>query len=260
MFRGTLMFGNFLRVIAFTVAAGLPFTAVASEPGVASSTSPYMPAKPADGIYDIVILGDSLADGLHQGLTRLNKDDDTFRTVKKSKVNTGLVRSDRYDWNKAARKIARSGKYDIAIVQLGLNDLQAIREKGKKHHFPSDGWKIRYIGPATSMIEDLNTAGLTVYWTGIPIVSDKSYPKDYSFVNGILAEVAEQAGVKFVDTWTPLAGADGTFSPFHKDADGKVREIRNRDGVHFTPDGYLIFAGIVDDTIKADIAALTASH
>ena len=110
------------------------------------------------------------------------------------------------------------------------------------------------------MIEVLISACLTFYWTVIPIVSDKSYPKDYSFVNGILAEVAEQAGVKFVDTWTPLAGPDGTFSPFHKDADGKVREIRNRDGVHFTPDGYLIFAGIVDDTIKADIAALTASN
>ncbi|EFL87994.1 DUF459 domain-containing protein [Ahrensia sp. R2A130] len=261
------MFGKFLTATAFALVALVPFHANASEPTVQNAaapttivTAPYMAAKPADGIYDIVILGDSLADGLHQGLTQLNKDDDTFRTVKKSKVNTGLVRSDRYDWNKAARKISQSGKYDIAIVQLGLNDLQSIREKGKKHHYPSDGWKERYIARAKALADDLKASGLTVYWTGIPIVSQKSYPEDYAFVNGILADVARQTGVKFVDTWTPLADAKGEFSPYHKDADGKTQEIRNRDGVHFTPSGYLIFAGIVDDAIKADIAAMTASN
>ncbi|MEN0041568.1 MAG: DUF459 domain-containing protein [Pseudomonadota bacterium] len=254
------MFAKLLRASVCAIAISFPVVVSASETAAPEIASPYMTAKPADGIYDIVIIGDSLADGLHQGLTRLNKDDDTFRTVKKSKVNTGLVRSDRYDWNKSARKIARSGKYDIAIVHLGLNDLQSIREKGRKHHYPTDGWKERYIARATALVDDLKGAGLTVYWTGIPIVSKKSYPKDYVFVNGILADVAKRAGVKFVDTWTPLAGANGEFSPFHKGEDGKMREIRNRDGVHFTPDGYLIFAGIVNDAIKADIAALTASN
>ena len=258
------MFGKFLTAIIVGLAACASIQASASEPIVQNAATtvatPYMAAKPADGIYDIVILGDSLADGLHQGLTRLNKDDDTFRTVKKSKVNTGLVRSDRYDWNKGGRKIARSGKYDLAVVQLGLNDLQSIREKGKKHHFPSDGWKERYIARAKALADDLKGSGLTVYWTGIPIVSKAKYQKEYAFVNGILAEVAALAGVKFVDTWTPLADAKGEFSAFHKDEDGKLQEIRNRDGVRFTPDGYLIFAGIVNDTIKADIAALTASN
>lgn len=216
---------------------------------------PYIKLKPKDGVLQIVVLGDSLADGLHQGLTQLNKDRDDIKTTKKSKVNTGLVRVDRYDWNKGARKIGKSGKHQVAVVLLGLNDLQSIREKGKAHHFQTEGWLERYTAKVELMMKDLKDANLAVYWTGIPIVTPKHYQKEYLYLNDIYKAAAARVGVKYVDTWNALANANGKYTPFYKDAEGKTVEIRNRDGVHFTPNGYLIFAGIVNDAIQRDMQA-----
>ena len=223
--------------------------AAAEKPKEAAA---YIRLKPNDGIYDVVVMGDSLANGLHQGLTQLNKDNSLLKTTRKSKVNTGLVRVDRYDWNKGAKKIAKSGKYQVAIVLLGLNDLQSIREKGKAHHFQTEGWVERYKERTERFMKDLHDANIAVYWTSIPITT--RYQKEYEYLNVFYKEAAEKVGVKFIDTWSALAGPDGRYSAFWKGADGKKLEIRAKDGVHFTPQGYQIFAGFVNDALQQDIA------
>lgn len=242
-------------LLAFFASTGLIWAetpAAKTEPAAVQET--YL-GKPKKGkTYRIVVLGDSLGDGLHQGLTRLNKGNEQVKITKKSKVNTGFVRVDRYDWNKAARKIAKTGEYDIGVVMIGLNDLQSFREKGRRHHFKTDGWMKRYRARIGQMMQDLKAEGMAVYWTSIPITSPKRYQKEYAFLNTLFKEVAEENSVRFVDTWTPLADAKGNYTPFHRDASGKRKNIRMRDGVHFTPTGYLIFAGFVDDAIKADMA------
>ena len=140
--------------------------------GMSSEASqPFITKSPKNGPFKVVVLGDSLADGLYSGLYRLNRKNQKLTIKKASRVNTGLVRSDRYDWNKGAAKIARSGKYQIAVVLLGLNDLQTFRQKGKRHHFQQKGWEKIYAARIEKMITDLKAAGLAIYWVGIPITS-----------------------------------------------------------------------------------------
>lgn len=242
--------------ILFTLLTALCWFTVVQA---AEKAEPYIKLKPTDGVFQIVVLGDSLADGLYQGLTQTNKDRDDIKTTKTSKVNTGLVRVDRYDWNKGAKKIGKSGKHQIAVVMIGLNDLQTIRDSGKAHHFQTDGWLERYTAKVELMMKDLKDANLAVYWTGIPIVTPTHYQKEYLYLNGIFKSAAKRVGVKFVDTWSALADEKGKYTPFFKDADGKTVEIRNRDGVHFTPVGYLIFAGIVNEVIQNDMQIVRKS-
>lgn len=255
--QGKYMFRHSISALFFGMALSIA-PLCASSMAASEESAPYIQKAPKDGIFKIVVLGDSLADGLHQGLTQTNKDRDDIKTTKTSKVNTGLVRVDRYNWNKGAAKIAKSGKYQIAVVLLGLNDLQSIREKGKAHHFKTDGWVERYTAKVETMMSDLKAGNLAVYWTGIPIVTPKHYQDEYLYLNGIYKAAAEKVGVKFVDTWAPLADKDGKYTPFHRDSEGKISEIRNKDGVHFTPSGYLIFAGFVDDIIKQDMKTILA--
>ncbi len=216
---------------------------------------PYIQSVSKDQPLNVVIMGDSLANGLHQGLTRLNKENETVKFVKKSKVNTGFVRVDRYDWNKAAVKLARTKNYQAAVVLIGLNDLQSFREKGKAYHYKTEGWVERYRERTERMMRDLKEAGLAVYWVSIPIVTPKHHQEDYLYLNTFYKEAADKIGVRYIDTWTPLAGKNGEYSPFWKDAEGKQVEIRRRDGVHFTTNGYLIFAGIVNDILSSDLKA-----
>ncbi|MEE9315442.1 MAG: DUF459 domain-containing protein [Rhizobiaceae bacterium] len=219
----------------------------------AHSESPYIKTSLVKGVLNVVVLGDSLANGLHQGLTQLNKDRDDIKTIRKSKVNTGLVRRDRYDWNKAAKQFAHSGKYQAAVVLLGLNDMQTIREKGKAHHFKTDGWRSRYMARAEAMMRDLKSGGLAVYWVSNPIVTEKHHQEEIFYLNGIYSEVAAKVGVRFIDTWKPLGTEDGKYTPFYTGADGKKQQIRHRDGVHFTSDGYLIFANFVNHIMLQDL-------
>ncbi len=223
----------------------------------AQAGAPYYQQFPKNGIFNIVVLGDSLADGLHQGLTRLNKDRQHIKTIKKSKVNTGLVRSDRYDWAKIAKKTALSGKYQAVVVLLGLNDMQTIREKGKAHHYRTDGWKERYIGRVESMMRDLKKSGVAVYWVSNPIVTKSHYQEEILYLNSIYQRAAEKIGIRFIDTWKPLADKNGEYTPYYTGQSGKKIQIRRRDGVHFTPNGYLILAEILNQVLLQDIKAVS---
>jgi len=220
------------------------------------ATKLFIKRKPTGGIFRIAVLGDSLADGLYSGLRRLNSKKENLAIDKKSKVNTGLVRSDRYDWNKNAKKIAATKKYDIAVVLLGLNDLQTFREKGARHHYGQDGWVKRYEQRIEKMIVDLKAADMAVYWVSIPITSPKRYQKEYAYLNDFFRKAAKKHGVRYVDTWSVLAGSDGAYSAFWKNSDGKKQQIRARDGVHFTTRGYVVFAKFVNDVLQKDIDAV----
>ena len=243
------------RPLTYLLSIILLFSVLFSSANGSEKSAPYISKLPRDGLLRMVVMGDSLADGLHQGLTQLNKDRDFIKTIRKSKVNTGLVRRDRFDWNKGAARFVRSGKYQVAVALLGLNDLQTIREGGKAHHFKTGGWIERYISRVEKMMADLKASGVATYWVGIPIVTEDHYQEEYKYLNGLFQAAAQKMGVRYVDTWTPLTGVDGQYTPFHKDKLGKTSEIRMRDGVHFTPDGYLIFASFVNDIIFKDLQA-----
>jgi hypothetical protein len=214
---------------------------------------PYITKKPKNGVFKVVVLGDSLADGLYSGLYRLNRNNDRLKIKKKSKVNTGIVRSDRYDWNKGVKKIAATRAYEIAVVLIGLNDLQTFRGLGKAHHFKQTGWVKQYEKRIEKMILDLKAADMAVYWVGIPITTPKRYQKEYAYLNEFFKKAAEKHDLRYIDTWTGLANEKGKYTPFWRNASGKKSQIRTRDGIHFTPDGYLIFAGFLNDILKKDL-------
>ena len=215
--------------------------------------NPYISAKPADGIFNVIVMGDSIAAGLHQGLTQLNKDRNHIATTRMAKVNTGLVRRDRFDWNKAARKIGRDKRHQIVVVVIGPNDLQSIRETGKAHHFQQDGWVTRYRQRLDQLIKDLKSAGKAVYWVGIPITAPDKYSSEYQYLNSFFRQAAMENNIRFVDAWASLANDEGKYDPYWTLENGKKIQIRRRDGIHFTPKGYEVFASLLNEVLLKDI-------
>ncbi|MFD0914995.1 DUF459 domain-containing protein [Pseudahrensia aquimaris] len=229
---------------------------VSVVPQVSKPTAPFIRKVPRKGKIELVVLGDSLADGLYIGLKRLNRKNKRLKIVKASRVNTGLVRSDRFDWNEAAREIAQTKRYQVAVVLLGLNDLQTFRERGKRHRFQQKGWVQLYEERIEQMIIDLKKADMAVYWVGIPITAPQRYQKEYAYLNDFFIKAAKKHELRYVDTWSVIAGRDGKYSPFWRDERGKKRKIRTRDGVHFTMKGYVILAEPVNEILRRDIADL----
>ena len=203
-----------------------------------------------------VVMGDSMADGMYSGLYRVMKDDVRLTFVKKTKVNTGIVRSDRYDWNEATRKIAGEKGYDIAILVFGANDLQSIREGGKAYHFRQKGWEERFTQRIDDILATLKAENIAAYWVGLPITRKDRYQDDYAYVNGLFRDAAKRNGIRYVETWNTFADETGQFTPFGISLDGKKVQLRADDGVHFTPDGYAKYASVVADVLRKDVDAV----
>ncbi|MBX3575631.1 MAG: DUF459 domain-containing protein [Rhizobiaceae bacterium] len=236
-----------------------PRTGDETTVGSVASPIPYIRPHQTDGELQAVVMGDSMADGMYAGLYRIMKDDARLKFVKKTKVNTGIVRSDRYDWNEAARQIAGEKDYDIAILVFGANDLQSIRDGGKTFHFKQPGWETVFNRRIDDIITSLKSENIAAYWIGLPITRKDRYQEDYAYVNGLFREAAERNGIRYVETWDAFADENGEFSAYGIGLNGKKIQLRADDGVHFTPDGYAKYASVVADVLRYDVAAAEAA-
>src|SRR3954452_1854486 len=77
----------------------------------------------------IVVLGDALGEQVSSGLEDAYEQKQEIEVVDETKEDTGLVRSDAHDWVKHIQDYLNGKpKITAAVVMLGANDRQAIRE------------------------------------------------------------------------------------------------------------------------------------
>src|SRR5919205_438245 len=125
------------RIFAATLILGLPGLAQAQEPGAAPHPETGEKAAPApqpNARQRIVLIGDSLAEGMGPSLAEALSDMPGISFERRAKAETGLVRTDFYDWSKALGDILAQGPVGAVIVQIGVNDRQAIST-------PKAGWR-----------------------------------------------------------------------------------------------------------------------
>jgi len=217
--------------------------AVAASPAAAAPDAVEAKPKP------VVVIGDSLAEGLHSGLYTLLKQDG-LAVEKKTQISTGLVRKDKRDWTAVADGVALAHAYSAAIVTFGANDLVSFRTPAGPVHYGDVRWRSLYADRVAEIIRHLQAGGLKVFWVSLPVTRADRFQKDYAFLNDIFRETAAREGAVYVDTWTPLSD-NGQYTNYGADIAGKSVVLRHTDGVHFTPDGYLRYARIVLDAVQA---------
>jgi hypothetical protein len=237
----------------------LSLSAIVSGAGVAAAQGApefqrtYVNPFPKGDRYRVVVLGDSLGDGLWSGLYRTFEEDKNLEIVNRSKVSTGFVRVDYYDWNKALDDILKENDYQMAVVMFGANDNQPIRQ-GKEFFKPgTDAWREAYAQRVEAFIKKLRAAKLAVYWAGLPIMRSPDQSDDAQFLNDVFREKAFINGAKFVDTWSGFTDDSGRYSAYGPDMEGQVKRLRADDGVHFTMRGYLKLAHFVEKEMRHDL-------
>jgi hypothetical protein len=247
-----------LAVFAAAFFLSLLLAGLGSQPAWAQNANEfqrsYINPFPSGDRYRVVVLGDSLGDGLWSGLYRTFEDDTNLEIVKRSKVSTGFVRTDYYDWNSALGDILKSETYQIAVVMFGANDDQAIRE-GKEWVKPgTDRWSELYGARVEAFIKKLRAANVAVYWVGLPVMRSPDQATDAEAMNEIFREKAFINGAKFIDTWSGFTDEAGRYSAYGPDMSGQVRRLRADDGIHFTMRGYLKLAHFVEKEIRRDLS------
>ena len=84
---------HLIAVAALAISFAIPGSLfAASTPTVeedpVEESKPYISSRPTDGVFKVVVLGDSLADGLYSGLSRLNSKNDQLK-IKKASLFSG---------------------------------------------------------------------------------------------------------------------------------------------------------------------------
>tara|TARA_R110002110_G_scaffold168566_7_gene370105 strand:+ start:1731 stop:2762 length:1032 start_codon:yes stop_codon:yes gene_type:complete len=215
-----------------------------------AATATFPAPKPKHS--NVVVLGDSLGDGVWAGLYHVLRTDKRFKIIKKSRVSTGFSRHDYYDWNAAVRDIASEMRIDIAVVVMGTNDRQAIVENGKRHALFDSDWRVIYKQRVDDFTATLKSTGARIYWVELPVMRSARFGADMENFNEIFEERARANGVAFVRTDRLATGADGGYTAYGEDRFGRTRLLRADDGIHFTMAGYELIGDKVSDAILRD--------
>lgn len=209
--------------------------------------------------YRVVVLGDSLADGVWAGLVQALADDPAVEVIKKSEAGNGLTRSDA-TWDGIVASLSPTEAPHIAVAVFGIVDRRALRIEGSKVEVGSEAWVQEYGRRVDALIKALKRRGTAVYWIGLPIMRGPNTRRDTEIMNNVFRERALLNGTKFISTWEGFADAAGTYTDYGPDLTGKVRQLREADGVHLTLRGYEKLAHFAEQEIRRDLALARAER
>jgi hypothetical protein len=229
--------------------------ALTTQTPEATPAPAVLPAKSQNARtkLNVVVFGDSLGDGLWAGLYHVLRKDKRFNVIRKSRVATGFVRKDYYDWNEGIREAAAETRIDIAVVIMGTNDRQTIVEDGKRYGLFDAKWREVYGARVDDFTATLKASGARIYWVGLPVMRSATFERDMENFSGIFEAHAAANGVVFLPTREIAADKDGNYSAYGLDASGRKRLLRAEDGIHFTMEGYELLARSIGKAIASDV-------
>jgi hypothetical protein len=190
----------------------------------------------------IVVFGDSQAQGLAGGFSRVLVENPRYRVLNRTRPGAALVHSVN-EWLAPIERFTSFEKADIAVVMFGANDrLNLHADDGSYLHFRTGEWRVAYAARVDRILTLLANARLRVIWCGNPIARDPAYSADMGYLNDIFAQEAASYGAQFISLRTVMADDQGRYAAYGNDRDGTTERLRADDGIHFTAAGYELIA------------------
>ena len=249
---------SFFLLLLLTIFSLLPGDLYAQTTNQFSSS--YITPFPKAGKYTVYIAGASLANGLANGLSGAFAKDKNTEVKKFISYNTGLARLRRFQWKNELGKLSKKSDIDILVILFGLNEQGSIRIKKQKYPIGSDEWKKVMGDRVSAIIKNLKKTKVAVYWVGLPIMRSPKLNQSIQVLNEIFRKQAFINGVKFIDTWNGFADQFGRYSAFGPDINGKIRRLRDDNGVNLSARGNRKLAHFIEREIRRDMTLARAER
>ena len=107
----------------------------------------------------------------------------------------------------------------------------------RTYEFRTEEWAEHYVRRIDATIAALKSAGVPVFWVGLPSVRGPKSTGEMLYLNDLYRTRAEKAGVTYIDVWDGFVDESGRFAVQGPDFEGQIRRLRVSDGVHFTKSG-----------------------
>jgi uncharacterized protein len=187
-------------------------------------------------------------------LTEAFEDRPEVAILRKAKEDSGLVRDDFFDWTKTARELLASGeKVDFAVMLVGSNDRQVLRDANGSYEPRTPEWLAAYAQRIEAIAAMFRDKKIPLLWVGLPIMKSEILSADAMAFNEFYRAYAEKAGASYLDIWEVFANESGQYTPVGPDINGQNVRLRAADGVHFTKAGARKLAHFVEPAIRRNL-------
>lgn len=250
----------FTCVIAFIALFAVPHVSRAQS--VEQLAKSYITPFPKNEKYTVYVVGDSLAAGVYKSLEETFQNDRRLQLKSSFKYRSGLARTDAFSWKTHLQRIAKQETVHMVVMLVGLAERRSVRiaGQGKNQKFGSEAWQKTMSGRVGSVLKMLKDKKVAVYWVGLPIMRSPKQNDAMQQLNSIFRQQAFLNGVKFIDTWNGFADQFGRYSAYGADLTGKIRRLRDKDGIQFTTSGFRKLAHFVEREILRDMALAKAER
>lgn len=248
---------HLFRAVMVALAA-LLLTAGASW---AQSDASFLNPFPPGDVHKVLMVGDDLADGLLYGMTEAFTGDTRVEINKRHQVISGLTRNDFDDRLRNLEDLIAKEPHSVAVVLMGAWDRNSLKDaNGKRLAVGSVEWRSAYGQRVDRVVRALKGRNMAVYWVGLPNVRRPDMDEDVKMMNEIIRERVYVNGMKYIDAYSGFVDEQGGFSAYGPDQTGKMRLLREGDGVYLTSAGNRKLAFFVERELKRDLSQAKADR
>ena len=216
--------------------------------------SSYLPLYPPGDVYQIQVIGDGISEGLLAGLNEAFRGDQRIQFKPKAAELSTLMRPDFNEQLKALDDLTGREVPAVAVVMIGPQDRVSIKgSNGKRVWIDSDDWRTEFGRQVDGVMKMLKRRKMAVYWVSLPNVRRSEPNEDAQVLNEIIRERVYLNGLKYIDAYAGFADEGGGYSAMGPDLAGKIRLLREGNGVSFTEAGNRKLAHFVEREMRRDL-------
>lgn len=214
----------------------------ASPEAIAAAQGPI----PLSAHDRILLVGDSLMQGLAPHLITNLKRKYKVESMDLSKHSTGLTYPAFFDWPATVEDAFELEDYSVVIVFLGANDPWDMTIHGRYIRFGSEPWAAVYRERVARIINTVAVHRARLVWLGVPPLGREDLIGKAPTLNAIYAEETAKMPLfaRFVATDPTLTADGSSFTKFLELPDRGSVMVRTDDGVHFTTQGHRLLANL----------------
>jgi hypothetical protein len=184
----------------------------------------------------IVVIGDSLAEGVWGSLYRRFYRTRAIRVVNAAAASTGFNRTPYED---TLRDVLSRHPIDLLVMLTGANDAQGAwgLDGGAPAAFATESWRSLYERRIRRFLDPVREHGLNLIWLGLPVMGSPGFESRIARVRAVHRELCTEYTVPYFDLAAITKDAEGAYTNVRQDDAGRARLLRFEDGVHFTEYG-----------------------
>ncbi|MEQ1717964.1 MAG: GDSL-type esterase/lipase family protein [Hyphomicrobium sp.] len=241
---------SLILVALVLIAIGVVPVRAADEDTGGSFLSPF----PEGDVYQVAVIGDSFADGLLAGLLESFASDTRLNIQKKPRALEGIMSAGFEEKLRELEEQLVKEPASIVVVMVGEDDRVALKSSSNKRvAIMSPEWRTEYARRLDKVMKAVKQRNSGVYWVGLPNLARTDANEQAQGMNEVIRERAYQNGFRYVDTYAGFTDESGAYSAYGPDLAGKVRVLREGDGVHFTEAGNRKLAHFVEKEMRRDL-------